>query len=90
MKYTSLLFLLLFTGLNVTSQDWSALGDGSGAASYDGTGWTAYPWDENLGGVVNDFEVFNDRLFAAGEFGFWQGTEIAATCVMFDETSPNH
>jgi hypothetical protein len=63
---------------------------GSNAASYDGTGWTAYPWDENLGGVVNDFEVFNDRLLAAGEFGFWQGTEIAATCIMFDETSPNH
>jgi hypothetical protein len=62
---------------------------GTAVVSYDGSAWTAYPFDGNIGHVVHDFEVLEDRLLAAGEIGYWEGTTIVGTCVMFDEASPN-
>jgi hypothetical protein len=62
---------------------------GVSVASFDGTTWTAYPFDSNIGHVVHDFEIFSDHLLAAGELGYWMGTEIVSTCVMFDPASPN-
>jgi hypothetical protein len=62
---------------------------GVSVASFDGATWTAYPFDSNIGHIVHDFEILSDHLLAAGEIGYWMGTEIVATCVMFDPASPN-
>jgi len=63
---------------------------GPSTASWDGTAWTAHAFDGNQGAVVYDFELFDDRLLAGGDFAYWEGTDIVSTCVMFDTASANH
>ncbi|MDP1624062.1 MAG: T9SS type A sorting domain-containing protein [Bacteroidales bacterium] len=63
---------------------------GSSVASYDGSQWKAYPFDGNLGAIVYDFKIFKDNLIASGDFGYWQGSNIVSTCVMFDTGSSNN
>ena len=60
---------------------------GTGVASYDGTGWTAYPFILNDGNIVYDFEVLDGRLIASGELGFLIGSQIVMGCAMFDPSA---
>jgi hypothetical protein len=68
--------------------DFQGLSYGINVASYDGGAWTGYPFDENEGGSIFDFEIYEGRLIAAGDRGFWQGDEIAAGCLLWDPLAP--
>ncbi len=68
--------------------DFQGLTYGINVASYDGENWTGYPFDENEGGSIFDFEIYEGRLIAAGDRGFWQGDEIAAGCLLWDPLAP--
>jgi hypothetical protein len=58
-------------------------------ASYDGTTWTPFPFDDNVSNIIHDMEVLNDRLIVSGELAYLQGNQIIAGCAMFDPSSPN-
>lgn len=63
--------------------------NGIEVASFDGTNWESYPFAENIGNEVMDFEFLDNHLLASGEFGFWEGNQIVTGCVVFDSTAAN-
>lgn len=58
-------------------------------ASFDGTTWTGYPFDQNAAGEVKDLLVYNDILYVAGEFLHYEQQELARCVLIFDESDAN-
>jgi hypothetical protein len=58
-------------------------------ASYDGTTWTGYPFDQNNVGEVNTLLEYDNVLYVGGEFGHWEQSEIANGVLIFNEMDEN-
>ncbi|MFN4932431.1 MAG: T9SS type A sorting domain-containing protein [Bacteroidota bacterium] len=56
--------------------------------SFDGSNWTAHPWDINTGNSINDMLIHNDSLILAADGAFYNPNMfLTGGCIVFDTAS---
>jgi len=79
----------IFVGGSIHDFTGSGGSETSRLASFDGTTWTGYPFDQNTSGEIHTLLVHDDVLYVGGEFSHYEQSEIANSVLIFDEMDDN-
>lgn len=79
----------LYVGGSIHDFTGSSTTDKPRLASYDGTSWTGYSFDENNSGEIKSLLIHEGVLYCGGEFAHWEQNEVANGVLIFNEMDDN-